>query len=68
MFGSDLYIALVLGVTLSLIYTEKTGILPSGLIVAGCLSLIFNQPVFMVTSISYQYFNVLNRNTWYSMV
>lgn len=48
MFGSDLYIALVLGVTLSLIYTEKTGILPSGLVVAGYLSLIFNQPVFML--------------------
>ncbi|ARV91375.1 poly-gamma-glutamate biosynthesis protein PgsC [Bacillus thuringiensis serovar roskildiensis] len=48
MFGSDLYIALVLGVTLSLIFTEKTGILPSGLVVAGYLALIFDQPIFML--------------------
>ncbi|EMK2598209.1 poly-gamma-glutamate biosynthesis protein PgsC [Bacillus tropicus] len=48
MFGSDLYIALVLGVTLSLIFTEKTGMLPSGLVVPGYLALIFNEPVFML--------------------
>ncbi|MRU08321.1 poly-gamma-glutamate biosynthesis protein PgsC, partial [Bacillus anthracis] len=48
MFGSDLYIALVLGVTLSLIFTERTGILPAGLVVPGYLALVFNQPVFML--------------------
>ncbi|MED3324669.1 capsular polyglutamate amide ligase/translocase CapC [Bacillus thuringiensis] len=48
MFGSDLYIALVLGVTLSLIFTEKTGVLPAGLVVPGYLALVFNQPVFML--------------------
>ncbi|MEC5308363.1 poly-gamma-glutamate biosynthesis protein PgsC [Bacillus thuringiensis] len=47
MFGTDLYVALVLGVTLSLIFTEITGILPSGLVVAGYLALIFDQPIFM---------------------
>ncbi|NEU30208.1 poly-gamma-glutamate biosynthesis protein PgsC [bacterium LRH843] len=49
MFGSDLYIALVIGVVLSLIYAEKTGVLPAGLIVPGYLSLVFDQPVFILT-------------------
>ncbi|OCA84967.1 poly-gamma-glutamate biosynthesis protein PgsC [Pseudobacillus wudalianchiensis] len=48
MFGSDLYVALVLGVTLSLIFTEKTGVLPAGLVVPGYLALVFNQPTFML--------------------
>jgi gamma-polyglutamate biosynthesis protein CapC len=43
MFGSDLYVALVLGVTLSLIFTERTGIMPAGLVVPGYLALVFNQ-------------------------
>jgi len=48
-FGSDLYISLVIGVILSLIYAEKTGILPAGLIVPGYLALSFDQPIFMLT-------------------
>lgn len=48
MFGSDLYIALVLGVILSLIFTEKTGVLPAGLVVPGYLALVFDQPLFML--------------------
>ncbi|ADF37954.1 MULTISPECIES: poly-gamma-glutamate biosynthesis protein PgsC [Priestia] len=48
MFGSDLYVALVLGVILSLIFTEKTGIIPAGLVVPGYIGLIFDQPVFLV--------------------
>ncbi|WP_341284816.1 poly-gamma-glutamate biosynthesis protein PgsC [Priestia megaterium] len=47
MFGSDLYVALVLGVILSLIFTEKTGIIPAGLVVPGYIGLIFDQPVFL---------------------
>ncbi|MDQ0220188.1 poly-gamma-glutamate biosynthesis protein PgsC [Peribacillus cavernae] len=47
MFGSDLYIALVLGVLLSLLFAEKTGILPAGLVVPGYLALVFDQPVFL---------------------
>ncbi|AZB44353.1 poly-gamma-glutamate biosynthesis protein PgsC [Bacillus sp. FJAT-42376] len=47
MFGSDLYIALVLGVLLSLLFTEKTGVIPAGLIVPGYLALVFDQPVFL---------------------
>ncbi len=31
MFGSDLYISLILGVLISLIFAEKTGIVPAGL-------------------------------------
>lgn len=48
MFGSDLYIALILGVVLSLIFTERTGIVPAGLVVPGYLALIFDQPLFLV--------------------
>lgn len=58
MFGSDLYIALVLGITLSLIFTEKTGVIPAGLIVPGYLALIFDQPmailmVFLISILTY---------------
>jgi poly-gamma-glutamate biosynthesis protein PgsC/CapC len=47
MFGSDLYIALVLGVILSLLFAEKTGIVPAGLVVPGYMALIFDQPIFI---------------------
>ncbi|GEN86861.1 poly-gamma-glutamate biosynthesis protein PgsC [Oceanobacillus sp. FSL W8-0428] len=47
MFGSDLYIALVLGVILSLLFSEKTGIVPAGLVVPGYLALVFDQPIFI---------------------
>ena len=58
MFGSDLYIAPVLGVTLSLIFTEKTGVLPAGLIVPGYLALVFDQPItilmiFLISILTY---------------
>ncbi|SDI22089.1 poly-gamma-glutamate biosynthesis protein PgsC/CapC [Alteribacillus persepolensis] len=43
MFGADLYISLVVGIVLSLIYAEKTGVLPAGLIVPGYLALVFDQ-------------------------
>ncbi|MDQ0338518.1 poly-gamma-glutamate biosynthesis protein PgsC/CapC [Caldalkalibacillus uzonensis] len=48
MLGSDLYMSLIIGIVLSLIYAEKTGVLPAGLIVPGYLALIFDQPVFLV--------------------
>ncbi|GAK03239.1 LOW QUALITY PROTEIN: poly-gamma-glutamate synthase subunit PgsC/CapC [Geomicrobium sp. JCM 19037] len=48
MFGTELYIALVIGVVLSLIYTERTGIMPAGLIVPGYLALVFDQLLFLV--------------------
>ncbi|QKS70102.1 poly-gamma-glutamate biosynthesis protein PgsC [Paenalkalicoccus suaedae] len=43
MFGTDLYIAIVVGVLLSLLYAEKTGIVPAGLVVPGYLALVFDQ-------------------------
>ena len=52
MFGSDLYISLILGVLLSLIFAEKTGIVPAGLVVPGYLALVFNQPVFILVVLS----------------
>lgn len=48
MFGTDLYVALVLGVILSLIFSEKTGVIPAGLVVPGYLALIFDQPIFLI--------------------
>ncbi|WP_054635758.1 poly-gamma-glutamate biosynthesis protein PgsC [Thalassobacillus sp. C254] len=48
MFGTDLYIALIVGVVLSLIYAERTGVMPAGLIVPGYLALVFDQPVFLL--------------------
>jgi gamma-polyglutamate biosynthesis protein CapC len=49
LFGTDLYIALVVGVIISLIYAEKTGIMPAGLIAPGYLAIVFDQPVFLLT-------------------
>lgn len=48
MFGTDLYIAIVVGVIISLIYAEKTGIIPSGLVVPGYLALVFDQVYFVL--------------------
>ena len=47
MYNPDLYVALVVGVVLSLLYVEITGVLPAGLVVPGYLALIFDQPVFI---------------------
>lgn len=47
MFGTELYVSLVVGVVLSLLYAERTGVIPAGLVVPGYLALIFDQPVFL---------------------
>ena len=47
MFGTELYIALVIGVVVSLIYAERTGVIPAGLVVPGYLALIFDQVLFI---------------------
>ncbi|MDD2371040.1 MAG: poly-gamma-glutamate biosynthesis protein PgsC [Firmicutes bacterium] len=44
MYGNELYLALVVGTIFSLIYTEVTGMLPAGLIVAGYIALMFEHP------------------------
>ncbi|MBA2528429.1 MAG: poly-gamma-glutamate biosynthesis protein PgsC [Euzebyales bacterium] len=59
MFGSDLYVSLVVGVVLSLIFTERTGVLPAGLIVPGYLALIFDQPLFLAVIFSIAFLTYL---------
>lgn len=51
MFGTDIYIALVIGLILSLIFVEKTGFTPAVLIVPGYLALIVEEPLFLLTVI-----------------
>lgn len=48
MFGNDLYVALTLGIILSLIFAEKTGVVPSGMIVPGYLALVVDRPIFLL--------------------
>ncbi len=47
MFGTELYLSLVVGVALSLLYAERTGVIPAGLIVPGYLALVFDQVLFV---------------------
>ncbi|MFZ5989719.1 MAG: poly-gamma-glutamate biosynthesis protein PgsC [Bacillota bacterium] len=47
--GSDLYLAIIVGIFLTLIYTELTGVLPGGLIVPGYLALCFGDPIVLLT-------------------
>ena len=58
MHGTELYVAIIIGTMLSLIYTEVTGILPAGLVVAGYLALMFNHPysilvIFLISCLTY---------------
>ncbi|MCP3027615.1 poly-gamma-glutamate biosynthesis protein PgsC [Halobacillus sp. A5] len=54
----DVYLALVAGIVLSLFYTEKTGVLPAGLVVPGYMAMLFTFPVsvaviFMISFVTY---------------
>ena len=49
MIGSELYFSLFVGVLLSLIFDEKFGINPAGLVVPGYLALIFDQPIMLLS-------------------
>ena len=49
MIGSELYFSLFVGVVLSLIFVEKFGINPAGLVVPGYLALIFDQPIMLLS-------------------
>ena len=49
MIGSELYFSLFIGVVLSLLFAEKFGINPAGLVVPGYLALIFDQPVMLLS-------------------
>lgn len=41
---SELYVAIILGLTLSLLFQEKFGINPGGLVVPGYIALSFKDP------------------------
>ncbi|MFB4166283.1 poly-gamma-glutamate biosynthesis protein PgsC [Alteribacillus sp. JSM 102045] len=45
----EITIALVAGVTLSLLFAEKTGILPAGLVVPGYIALVIDKPVYAIS-------------------
>lgn len=45
MYMTDLYLSLVLGLTIGLIFIEITGITPGGIIVPGYLALMLDQPI-----------------------
>ncbi|MGE8081678.1 poly-gamma-glutamate biosynthesis protein PgsC [Peribacillus loiseleuriae] len=47
----EVYIALVVGVILSLFYAEKTGVIPAGLVVPGYLALVFTSPLFLLVTL-----------------
>lgn len=49
MIGSELYFSLFVGVVLSLIFAEKFGINPAGLVVPGYLALIFDRPIMLLS-------------------
>ena len=49
MVGAELYFSLFVGVVLSLIFAEKFGINPAGLVVPGYLALIFDQPIMLLS-------------------
>ncbi|MEW5783749.1 MAG: poly-gamma-glutamate biosynthesis protein PgsC [Bacillota bacterium] len=49
MSNTDLYIAIIVGMALSLLYAELVGVIPAGLVVPGYLAQIFNQPLSLIT-------------------
>lgn len=63
MFGTELYLALVVGVVVSLIYAERTGVIPAGIIVPGYLALVFDQVIFvtLILLLSFLTFLVVDR-------
>ncbi|MBS4021311.1 MAG: poly-gamma-glutamate biosynthesis protein PgsC [Dethiobacter sp.] len=47
MYNGELMAALVLGITLSIIFADVLGIIPAGIIVPSFLALVFDQPVIL---------------------
>ena len=67
MFITDFYMALIIGVASTLLFTEKTGITPGGLIAASYLALVFDSPislalVFLVSFLTYWVVNFVLPN------
>lgn len=46
--NGDIFLAIVAGIILSLIYTEVTGVLPAGLVVPGYIAVLFKDPINIV--------------------
>jgi gamma-polyglutamate biosynthesis protein CapC len=63
MFGTELYLSLVVGVIVSLVYAERTGVIPAGLIVPGYLALVLDQVIFVaaIFLLSFLTFVVVDR-------
>ncbi|GAB6086457.1 poly-gamma-glutamate biosynthesis protein PgsC [Alkaliphilus crotonatoxidans] len=58
MITTDIYIAIIIGIILSLLFTELTGVMPAGLVVPGYLSLMMGQPqtillIFLISLVTY---------------
>ncbi len=58
MISTDLYVAIILGLTLSLLFAEKFGINPGGLVVPGYLALTMDNPkslivIFLISLLTY---------------
>lgn len=58
MVSTDLYVAIILGLTLSLLFQEKFGINPGGMVVPGYLALTMNNPkslivIFLLSILTY---------------
>lgn len=58
MVSTDLYVAIILGLTLSLLFQEKFGINPGGMVVPGYLALTINNPkslivIFLLSILTY---------------
>lgn len=51
MFGTDLYVSLAVGMVIALLFAEKTGIVPAGLVVPGYIALVFDQWRFLLVII-----------------
>ena len=58
MVSTDLYVAIILGLTLSLLFQEKFGINPGGMVVPGYLALTMDKPkslivIFLLSVLTY---------------
>ena len=58
MVSTDLYVAIILGLTLSLLFQEKFGINPGGMVVPGYLALTMDNPkslivIFLLSVLTY---------------
>ena len=48
MYSGELMVALILGITLSILFADALGIIPAGIIVPSFLALVFDQPAVLI--------------------